>query len=121
MIIQKRVPKRSPVFLRAILTGEDSTQTVCIRNVSVNGALLDAPHQLRVFETVSLYCGDSCVNGIVAWSRDGRVGMEFSELLTVDLLVDSLEQRMKVSAPRSYRDDPAGDLSGDAGLTATRG
>jgi hypothetical protein len=87
----------------------------------VNGALLDAPLQLRVFETVSLNCGDSCVNGIVAWSANGRVGMEFSELLTSELLVDSLQQRMKVSAPRSYRDDPTGDLSGDAGLSATRG
>ena len=103
MIVQKRVPRRTPAFLKAVLQGEDSTQDVCVRDVSVNGALLDVVQPLRVFEMVTLNCGSSRVNGIVAWSEDGRVGMEFSELLTGDTLVDSLEQRMKISAPRVYQ------------------
>lgn len=103
MIVTKRNPRRAPAFLKAVLQGEDSTQEVCVRDVSVNGALLEVLQPLRVFEMVTLTCGNSRVNGIVAWSDDGRLGMEFSELLTGDTLVDSLEQRMKISAPRSYQ------------------
>jgi hypothetical protein len=114
MILKKRVPKRTPAFLRATLKGEDSTQDVCVRNVSVNGALLDAKQPLRVFETVTLVCGESRVNGIVAWSENGRVGMEFSELLTNELLVDSLQQGMKVSAPQAYRDGRIGEIAEQA-------
>lgn len=103
MIVQKRNPRRTPAFLKAVLQGEDFAQDVCVRDVSVNGALLDVVQPLRVFEMVTLSCGNSRVNGIVAWSDDGRLGMEFSELLTGDTLVDSLEQRMKISAPRLYQ------------------
>jgi hypothetical protein len=103
MIVTKRNPRRAPAFLKAVLQGEDSTQEVCVRDVSVNGALLEVLQPLRVFEMVTLTCGNSRVNGIVAWCDEGRLGMEFSELLTGDTLVDSLEQRMKISAPRSYQ------------------
>jgi PilZ domain. len=121
MIIRKRVPKRTTAFLQAVLKSEDATQKVCIRDISVNGALLDAERPLRVFEMVTLLCGDSSVNGIVAWSENGRVGMEFSELLTSDLLVDSLQRGMKVSAPRNYRNGRMGEADGEAATGLQRG
>lgn len=102
LVAQKRIPKRSASFLKAELKSATLTQDVCVRDVSVNGALLDAAEPLRVFEIVTLTCGNTTVNGIVAWSDQGRLGMEFSELLTGETLVDSLKSRMKVSAPKKY-------------------
>ena len=103
IVTQKRSPRRTPTFLKAKLQSDNFTQTVYVRDVSVNGALLDVTQHLRVFEVVTLICGDTHVNGIVAWSDQGRVGMEFSELLTCEILVDSLKSGLKVTAPKDYR------------------
>lgn len=100
---QKRSPKRISSFVKARLESENLTQDVCVRDVSVNGALLDVAQPLRVFEIVTLICGDTRVNGIVAWSDQGRLGMEFSELLTSKILVDALNSKIKVSAPKKYQ------------------
>jgi cobalamin biosynthesis protein CbiG len=103
IIAQKRSPRRMPSFVRGNLQSANLTQSVCVRDVSVNGALLDATEPLKIFEIVTLICGETKVNGIVAWSDKGRLGIEFSELLTCDILVDSLKSRIKVSAPKSYQ------------------
>ena len=105
IVSQKRSPKRTPSFLKGDLQSENLTQTVCVRDVSVNGALLDVTNSLKVFEIVTLICGDTKVNGIVAWSDKGRLGIEFSELLTCEVLVDALKTRMQVSAPKNYQSE----------------
>ena len=102
LIAPKRSPKRTSTFLKAELRSEAITQAVCVRDVSMNGALLDAAIPLRVFEIVTLFCGDTKVNGIVAWCDQGRLGMEFSELLVSKVLVDSLKSQIQVSAPKKY-------------------
>jgi hypothetical protein len=98
----KRSPKRSPLFLRGRLKGSNDTQEVRIRDVSVDGALVDVMHTLPVDEAVLLICGHSCIKGRIAWADDSRVGVEFVEPISGDTLVDSLDQGMKVSAPRRY-------------------
>jgi len=60
---------------------------------------------LQVFEIITLVCGSTKVNGIVAWCAQGRLGMEFSELLTNEILTDTLKGQMKVSAPKKYQPD----------------
>lgn len=105
ILAQKRSPKRTSSFLKAKLKSEAMTQDVCVRDVSVNGALLDVTEALRVFEIVTLICGDTKINGIVAWSDQGRLGMEFSELLTCEILVDTISSQIKVSAPKIYQQD----------------
>ena len=105
IVAQKRNPKRMSSFLKGDLQSANLTQSVCVRDVSVNGALLDAAEPVKVFEIVTLICGETKVNGIVAWSGKGRLGIEFSELLTCEILVDSLKSRIKVSAPKSYQPD----------------
>lgn len=74
-----------------------------MRDVSVNGALLDVSLPLQAFEIVTLICGDTKVSGIVAWCNERRLGVEFSELLTCEILVDALNGRIKVSAPKKYQ------------------
>lgn len=103
MIAHKRIPKRRSSFLKAELQSERITQAVCIRDISVNGALLDLTEPLGIFEIVRLICGNTKVNGIVAWYDEGRLGMEFAEPLSGTTLVDFLQGPMKVSAPTKYQ------------------
>jgi len=107
----KRSPKRSPLFLRGRLKGSSDTQEVRIRDVSVDGALVDVTHSLAVDEPVLLICGHSCIKGRVAWADDSRVGVEFVEPISGDTLVDSLDQGMTVSAPRRYLEGKIQDSS----------
>lgn len=58
IVAQKRSPRRTPSFLKGELQSENLTQTVCVRDVSVNGALLDVTDPLKVFEIVTLICGE---------------------------------------------------------------
>lgn len=109
IIAQKRDPKRKSAFLKAQLTSDGLTQDVCVRDISVNGALLDITVPLRVFEIVTLVCGDTRVRGIVAWCDHGRLGMEFAELLTGETLVSALEYRITVSAPKKHHPNSVGE------------
>ena len=101
--VSKRSSKRTPLFLSGRLEGESFNQDVRVRDISVDGALLDADHPLEVFEPITLICGLSRINGIVAWSEDGRVGVEFSEPVTGKTLTDTFQNKLRVSAPKSYR------------------
>lgn len=87
-------------------------QEVRVRDVSVDGALLDADHPLNVFEPITLVCGSSRINGIVAWSEDGRVGIEFSEPVTGSTLADSFRNTLRVSAPKNFRPGQERDTRG---------
>jgi FKBP-type peptidyl-prolyl cis-trans isomerase 2 len=98
----KRSPKRSPLFLRGRLKCGADAQEVRIRDVSVDGALVDVSHSLPADQEVILVCGHSCLRGRIACADEGRVGIEFLEPLAGETLVDSLQQGMKVSAPRRY-------------------
>lgn len=103
MIVQKRIPKRTPAFVKGSLEGETSVQDVYVRDISDFGALLDVSRPLRQLETVTLVCGNSRINGIVAWSDETRMGVEFSDVVTGDTLKQYFGKQLKVSAPKSYR------------------
>jgi len=104
MTVPKRQTKRSPIFLHGFLESDDFTQEVRVRDVSVNGALLDVSVQMPVFVPITLVCGRSRINGIVVWSDNGRAGVEFAELISGETLTDSLKNKLRVSAPKQYRD-----------------
>ena len=99
----KRFSKRSPLFVKARLKTQNSEQAVYLRNLSVDGALLEGPGSPKVFDTVSLECGSSHVHGIVAWAKEGRIGVEFSEPITGETLVQAINAKLRVSAPKTYR------------------
>jgi hypothetical protein len=103
MLAQKRVPKRSSVLVKGVLECKDLSQDVFLRDLSVDGARLDISRPLAVFEIATLICGDSRMNGIVAWSNDEQLGMEFSEPLNGQTLVGSADCFMRVTAPKNYR------------------
>ncbi len=111
MTVPKRQDKRSPTFLRGFLECDDQTLDVRVRDVSVNGALLDVSKEISVFVPMTLVCGLSRINGIVVWCENGRAGVEFAEPISGRTLTDSLENKLRVSAPKQYRD---GEIGGEA-------
>ncbi|MEM6856460.1 MAG: PilZ domain-containing protein [Pseudomonadota bacterium] len=101
----KRNPKRSSLFVKAWLKAQTCEQEVRIRNLSVDGALLEGAEAPQVFETFTLSCGSSQVNGIVVWAKDGRIGVEFSEPVQGESLLEAFQTQLRVSAPKTF--DPA--------------
>lgn len=101
--VAKRLSKRLPMFVKARLKAQNSEREVYVRNLSVDGALLEGPDSPEVFEIISLECGSSLVNGIVAWAKDGHIGVEFSEPITGETLVQAINSKLRVSAPKTYR------------------
>lgn len=106
LTIAKRAPKRSRVFLTAELDCGAVRSAVHIRDISRSGALVEADDSPDPGSAVRLTCGDTVVDGHVAWVDRGWFGMEFDTPLLMTRLVDPAGTRLKVSAPRTYR---AGD------------
>jgi len=103
--VQKRKPKRSRVLLKAHLEAETGQQDVTIRDISTNGALVEASRPPSVGNDIQLTCGDSSMKGRVAWVDGSRFGVEFLAPIETPTLADAVRSRMNVSAPRSYRHD----------------
>lgn len=78
-----RLDGRSNVFLGAILRVGSKSWPVRIRNLSVNGALLDGGHTPKESEKVSIERGSLIASGSVAWSRDGHAGIRFDEVISI--------------------------------------
>jgi hypothetical protein len=103
LTIRKRKTKRSRVLLNVRLEGAVGQQEVHIRDLSSEGALIEASSPPSVGEEVKLSYGDACIKAKVAWSDGSTFGVEFAEPLTGTILAVATENRLKVSAPKSYR------------------
>lgn len=103
--IQKRTTKRSRVLLVAHLEIEGQRQEVRIRDLSASGALVESADPPALGGQVRLHCGETSLEGRIAWTDGSWCGVEFSAPLTAGALVDSIGSRLKVSAPRTYRHD----------------
>lgn len=102
---EKRQPKRERALLHAHIEGDRGQQEVCIRDVSVNGALVETSSQPSIGEKVQLSCGDTSMTGQVAWVDGSWFGLEFATPLTTSTLADTVGNQLRVAAPRSYRHD----------------
>ncbi len=103
--LQKRNPRRSRVLLSARLESSARQQDVRIRDLSIKGALLEAPDPPPLGEEVTLSCGDTALRGKVAWHDEVLVGIEFTQPLTGAMLAEAEARRLQVAAPKSYRHD----------------
>ena len=101
--IPKRAPKRSRVFLPAELDCGREQLVAYIRDISRSGALVEASPAPQSGTAVRLKCGDTIVDGRVAWSENETFGVEFDTPLLVGDLMDATGAKLKASAPRSYR------------------
>lgn len=103
--IAKRKPLRSRVYIRATVEGTWDPQDALIRDISPSGALVEANLTPPVDTVVQLRCGETLVEGRVAWVDSTRFGLEFNEALKDGYLMDQAGSKLKVSAPRDYRRD----------------
>ncbi|HSG33275.1 MAG TPA: PilZ domain-containing protein [Sphingomonadaceae bacterium] len=108
--IQKRSPKRSRVLLSARIECAGGQQDVRIRDVSLEGAMIESSSPPPVGEQIGLSCGDTHMNGKVAWVDAPWFGLEFSEPLRGSDLADAAGNTLKVSAPKAYRHDRLPEL-----------
>ena len=77
---QQRVTVRDSLFLAAALRkqGEQGEETVRVRNLSAGGMMADCKMALASGDRISLTLrGVGDVEGVVAWSTNGRFGVQF--------------------------------------------
>lgn len=74
---------RSSMFLSAVLRTETEQVTVRIRNMSANGAMIEAPVCPSIGTQVQLIRGSLITFGEVVWSADGQCGLCFASELSV--------------------------------------
>jgi hypothetical protein len=103
LTVSKREPKRSRVFLSALVDSGTGPVDARIRDISTSGALLESETLPESGKPVDIYCGDTAVHGRVAWADRGWFGVEFDSPLTVEHLIDPFGAKLAVSAPRTYR------------------
>lgn len=78
-----RVDSRSNVFLMASLMGNSMSCPVRIRNLSVNGALLEGGSLPAPGATSDLRRGSLRARGEIAWRRDRFCGIRFASAIDV--------------------------------------
>lgn len=74
---------RSNVFLTAVIEGPGGPFPVRIRNVSVGGALLEAPRLPPQGTRVDLHRGHLRANGEIAWRNQDQCGVRFNDNIVV--------------------------------------
>ncbi|WP_338466269.1 PilZ domain-containing protein [Novosphingobium sp. ZN18A2] len=119
---RKRSRKRARVLLHGRLDGLSGPQDVRVRDISREGALVEVSTRPHVGEIVELTFGDTRVTGHAAWRDGSWVGMTFAEPLDGTTFVDATGNKLRVTAPRSYRHDRIadGDEEAEAPLPKVR-
>lgn len=98
----KREPKRSRVFLTAMVEPGSGQVPARIRDISRTGALLESDFVPTGGQTLALTCGATTLEARVAWADRGWFGVEFASPLDATDLVDAAGTKLQVSAPRTY-------------------
>jgi hypothetical protein len=88
-----RAQVRSNVFLAAALFAGESAIPVRLRNLSLRGALLEAPSLPPAGSKVRLVRGDLSAEGEIAWQKGGIAGLSFSEDIDVPQWVRRIGHR----------------------------
>jgi hypothetical protein len=106
----KRRSKRSLVLLAAKVRQPAGLMDVRLRNLSQNGALLEAETTPPVGSELVFERGETIVKARVAWAANGRFGIEFlTPIEESEVLVHVGRPRAKPAAGepgRLYRRDP---------------
>jgi hypothetical protein len=79
----KRVSPRSNIFVIATLYGAGGSAPVRVRNMSLNGALVEAAGLPSVGSAVRLCRGSLSVIGEVVWVGGGKAGLCFPSAISV--------------------------------------
>ena len=85
-------------MLSALLEFEGERHAVFVRNLSVSGALIDAPYLPLAGETVILHRDQQKIPATVAWTDGNRCGLTFTAHVKVDALIKRLKPAEATSA-----------------------
>ena len=91
---QNRRNKRSLVLIKAKVRTERGTVEVCLRNLSRNGALLEADSPPMVGTEVVFERGDTIAPARVAWVSKARFGIQF------DIPIEENEVLIHIGKPQ---------------------
>src|SRR4051812_48767645 len=80
---EKRLGPRSNIFVTGTLYGAGGSAPVRVRNMSLNGALVEAEALPSVGSLVRLCRGSLSVMGEIAWVAAGKAGLHFSSAICV--------------------------------------
>lgn len=113
----KRKPERTRLYRPVTFQSGSEIAEARLRDVSNSGALLEAALAPPAGSTVHVDFGETPVEGRVAWVDSTWFGIEFTQPVPNSVLEERKEQKLKVSAPRSYRremlDEPKDCRSGN--------
>lgn len=98
LVVETRTAARSSLYLGAALYCDGCSTAARIRNMSADGALIEAAVVPDVGSLVQLVRGRLIVHGLVIWSADGKCGVKFSSRVDVQQWrsapTDSEQQRV---------------------------
>lgn len=83
LVSESRSSSRSNVFLAAALAGDGGSQSVRIRNLSADGALLEGRDLPKKGEKAQLRRGSLFVQGKIAWENARFCGIRFEHPILV--------------------------------------
>ena len=100
---QNRKSRRSQVLLTATLEHGGATQSVKLRNLSSEGALVESD-KLPIEGTSVVFCrNELCVSGRVVWVNDHYAGIAFTEKLQPAQVLRHVPVPRPKIQPRPYR------------------
>ena len=85
--VQNRRQRRANVLLTAIVEASGRTLDVKLRNLSADGALVEADDLPLEGTEISFRRGELAVQGKVVWTSSRRAGIEFRTPLTPEALL----------------------------------
>jgi hypothetical protein len=78
-----RAQTRSSLFLAAVLRSGSQQSPVKVRNMSLNGAMIESPFTPPVGAVVQLIRGSLRADGKVMWSSSDRCGLRFDKEIAI--------------------------------------
>lgn len=100
---QNRKSRRSQVLLSATLEHGGASQSVKLRNLSEEGALVEAD-KLPIEGTAVTFCRkELCAQGRVVWVSGSYAGIAFAEKLQPEQVLRHVPAPRPKVQPRSYR------------------
>lgn len=92
-VSQNRRSRRANVLLAATVESTRGELPVRLRNLSADGALIEAEELPRKGESVLFRRNDIAVAGRVAWVLDRHAGLAFDEKLDPDVVLRNVPSR----------------------------
>ena len=100
---QNRKSRRSQVLLSATIEHNGSSQSVKLRNLSAEGALVESA-KLPIEGTSVLFCrNELCTQGHVVWVNGHYAGIAFAEKLLPEQVLRHVPAPRPKIQPKAYR------------------